>query len=132
MHSDLNAVESSISSPFFGSFSLLIISLIFPGKIYKNLFFFFFFSELLCKGGRSPMAVLWVTAFMSSHLLYCSHRGGSLFAQLPGCIGHVTYGAVTAISDAITRPQTNREVGGGLVKGAPLTSAQEKVFRTHL
>lgn len=59
-------------------------------------------------------------------------RGGSLFAQLPGCIGHVTYGAVTAISDAITRPQTNREVGGGLVKGAPLTSAQEKVFRTHL
>lgn len=76
MHSDLNAVESSISSPFFGSFSLLIISLIFPGKIYKNLFFFFFFSELLCKGGRSPMAVLWVTAFMSSHLLYCSHRGG--------------------------------------------------------
>jgi hypothetical protein len=78
------------------------------------------------------MAVLWVTAFMSSHLLYCSHRGGSLFAQLPGCIGHVTYEAVTAISDAITRPQTNREVGGGLVKGAPLTSAQEKVFRTHL
>lgn len=57
------------------------------------------------------MAVLWVAAFMSSHLLYCSHRGGSLFAQLPGCIGHVTYEAVTAISDAITRPQTNREVG---------------------
>lgn len=119
MHSDLNAVESSISSPFFGSFLIL------PSSFHADLsrkntkIFFSFFLRAPMQRREEPNGDSFGSRLSCLHIFSAAAtKGGvSLIAQLPECMGHVTYGAVTAISDAITRSQTNREVRGGLVKG---------------